>query len=55
MKVYVTGRSTRDVRSNMNRAETIDKTAEIIAARGGQAVAIRVDHTRADEVAGLVR
>ena len=55
MKVYVTGRSTRDMRSNMNRPETIEETAQMIAARGRQAVAIQVDHTRVDEVANLVQ
>ncbi len=55
MKVYVTGRSTRESRSNMNRPETIEETAQLITSRGGRAVAIRVDHTRADEVTGLVR
>lgn len=55
MKVYVTGRSTRDKRSNMNRPETIEETAQLIAARGGQAIAIQVDHTKVVEVTRLVR
>ncbi len=55
LKVYVTGRSTRDVRSNMNRPETIEETAQMITARGGRAVAIQVDHTRVDQVAKLVQ
>lgn len=55
MKVYVTGRSTREDRSNMNRPETIDETAQLIAVRGGQAIAMQVDHTRVDEVANLVQ
>lgn len=53
MKVYVTGRSSGDKRSNMNRPETIEETAQMITARGGQAVAIQVDHTRVDEVTRL--
>lgn len=55
LKVYVTGRSTRDVRSNMNRPETIEETVQMITARGGRAVAIQVDHTRVDQVAKLVQ
>lgn len=55
LKVYVTGRSTRDVRSNMNRPETIEETAQMITACGGRAVAIQVDHTRVDQVAKLVQ
>ena len=51
---YVTGRSTKAARSPMNRAETIEETAELISARGGRAVAVRVDHTVAKEVAALV-
>jgi len=55
MKVYVTGRSTRDKRSNMNRPETIEETAQMITARGGPAVAIQVDHTQVEEVSRLAR
>ena len=55
MKVYVTGRSTRDKRSNMNRPETIEETAQMITARGGHAIAIQVDHTQVDEVSRLAR
>ena len=53
--VYVTGRSTRQGRSPMDRAETIEETAERVEAAGGRAVHVRVDHSRADEVAELVR
>ena len=53
MKVYVTGRSARDKRSNMNRPETIEETAQMITARGGHAVAIQVDHTQVEEVSRL--
>jgi NAD(P)-dependent dehydrogenase (short-subunit alcohol dehydrogenase family) len=52
--VYVTGRSTRQSRSPMNRPETIEETAERIAARGGHAIALRVDHTVPAEVAALM-
>src|SRR5258706_15755814 len=49
-KVYCTGRSTRGAPATPGRPETIDETAEIIAANGGSAVAIRVDHTEESEV-----
>lgn len=50
---YVTGRSTRGSPSEMGRPETIEETAELIAARGGEAKSIRVDHTVPAEVAAL--
>ena len=43
-KVYCTGRSTRGAPATPGRPETIEETAEMIAAAGGAAVAIRVDH-----------
>jgi NAD(P)-dependent dehydrogenase (short-subunit alcohol dehydrogenase family) len=52
-KVYCTGRSTRAAPATPGRPETIEETAELIAAEGGQAVAIRVDHTAEAEVAAL--
>ena len=52
--VYVTGRSTRQSRSSMNRPETIEETAELIASRGGKAIPIPVDHTVPAEVAALI-
>ena len=51
--VYVTGRSTRTVRSTMDRPETIDETADIITKAGGKAIPIRVDHAVPEEVARL--
>jgi NAD(P)-dependent dehydrogenase (short-subunit alcohol dehydrogenase family) len=51
---YVTGRSTKASPSPMNRPETIEETAEMISARGGQAIAVRVDHCVAEEVAALI-
>jgi NAD(P)-dependent dehydrogenase (short-subunit alcohol dehydrogenase family) len=53
--VYATGRSTRSSRSEYNRPETIEETAELIEAAGGHGVALRVDHLEADQVAALVR
>lgn len=52
--VYCTGRSARGhPPATPGRPETIDETAEMIAAEGGRAVAVRVDHTREEEVAAL--
>ncbi|QEN91113.1 SDR family oxidoreductase [Labrys sp. KNU-23] len=52
--VYVTGRSTRSQRSEYDRPETIEETAELINAAGGKGIAVRVDHLVPDEVRGLV-
>jgi len=52
--VYVTGRSTRDHRSEMDRPETIEETAELVDAAGGRGIAVAVDHLVSDEVAALV-
>jgi NAD(P)-dependent dehydrogenase (short-subunit alcohol dehydrogenase family) len=51
--VYCTGRSTRRAASAYGRRETIDETAELIEAAGGNAVAVRVDHTVEAEVEKL--
>ncbi len=52
--VYCTGRSARGhPPATPGRPETIDQTAEMIAAEGGRAVAVRVDHARQEEVAAL--
>ena len=52
--VYCTGRSTSDGGKGMDRPETIDETAALIGEAGGRAIAVRVDHTREEEVANLV-
>jgi len=52
--VYCTGRSIRGQPSPYQRAETIDETAEMIAAAGGTAIPIRVDHTVESDVEALV-
>ncbi|MDW6021776.1 SDR family oxidoreductase [Mesorhizobium sp. BAC0120] len=52
--VYVTGRTTRDHQSEYGRPETIEETAELVSAAGGNGVAVRVDHLVADEVRSLV-
>jgi NAD(P)-dependent dehydrogenase (short-subunit alcohol dehydrogenase family) len=53
--VYVTGRSTRSERSEMNRPETIEETAELVNNAGGKAIAIKVDHLVPDEVNALIK
>ncbi|GAA1804782.1 SDR family oxidoreductase [Actinomadura chokoriensis] len=53
--VYVTGRSTRSQRSELDRPETIEETAERVTAAGGEGIAVRVDHLDPVQVAALVR
>ena len=52
--VYCTGRSTRERRSEYDRPETIEETAEEVAATGGAGIAVAVDHLERDQVAALV-
>src|SRR5688572_21848589 len=52
--VYVTGRSTRAQRSEINRPETIEETAELVTAAGGDGIAVRTDHLVPAEVEALV-
>ncbi|WP_248962111.1 SDR family oxidoreductase [Sphaerisporangium perillae] len=52
--VYVTGRSTREQRSEMDRPETIEETAELVTAAGGQGIAAQVDHLEAEQVRALI-
>ena len=51
--VYCTGRSAVGHPRGMDRPETIDETANLIREAGGQAVAVRVDHTHEEEIASL--
>src|SRR5918997_145374 len=53
--VYVTGRSTRNERSEYDRPETIEETAELVDRAGGRGIATRVDHLEPDQVRALVR
>ncbi|MFI0449885.1 SDR family oxidoreductase [Actinomadura sp. 6N118] len=53
--VYVTGRTTRESRSEMNRPETIEETAELVTAAGGTGIAVQTDHLEIDQVDRLVR
>ncbi|GAB2803090.1 SDR family oxidoreductase [Actinoallomurus bryophytorum] len=52
--VYVTGRSTRERRSEMDRPETIEETAEMVTAAGGRGIPVRVDHLEPEQVEALV-
>jgi NAD(P)-dependent dehydrogenase (short-subunit alcohol dehydrogenase family) len=52
--VYVTGRTTRQERSEMNRPETIEETAARVDAAGGRGIAVQVDHLVPDQVKALV-
>ncbi|WP_248928785.1 SDR family oxidoreductase [Paenibacillus hamazuiensis] len=51
--VYVTGRTTRERKSDMNRTETIEETAELVTAKGGVGIPVRVDHSVEAEVKAL--
>lgn len=51
--VYCTGRSVCGRPSDLNRSETIDETAELVTAAGGQGIAVRTDHTQEAEVKAL--
>ncbi|MFD5506629.1 SDR family oxidoreductase [Streptomyces sp. NPDC127051] len=52
--VYVTGRSTRGSRSEYDRPETVEETAELVTAAGGQGIAVVVDHLVPAQVEALV-
>ncbi|MBW7476511.1 SDR family oxidoreductase [Paenibacillus oenotherae] len=52
--VYVTGRTTRAGRSEYNRPETIEETAELINQAGGTGIAVQVDHLDPLQVQDLI-
>ncbi|MFE5512948.1 SDR family oxidoreductase [Streptomyces sp. NPDC056529] len=53
--VYVTGRTTREKVSEVGRTtETIEETAELVTAAGGEGVAVPTDHLEPDRVAALI-
>jgi NAD(P)-dependent dehydrogenase (short-subunit alcohol dehydrogenase family) len=52
--VYCTGRSTKQQRSEMDRPETIEETAELIERDGGRAIPVQVDHLDPSQVEQLV-
>ncbi|MGW0706206.1 SDR family oxidoreductase [Streptomyces sp. NPDC002643] len=52
--VYVTGRSTRAHRSEYDRPETLEDTADLVTAAGGHGVAVPTDHLDPAQVKTLV-
>jgi NAD(P)-dependent dehydrogenase (short-subunit alcohol dehydrogenase family) len=53
--VYCTGRTTRKRRSEYDRPETIEETAELVDAAGGEGIAVEVDHLQPAQVEALVQ
>ena len=51
--VYCTGRSIRGKSATKNRPETIEETAEMVTARGGEGIYVQVDHTDREQVEAL--
>jgi NAD(P)-dependent dehydrogenase (short-subunit alcohol dehydrogenase family) len=52
--VYCTGRTTRTRRSEYDRPETIEETAELVDEAGGAGIAVEVDHLDPAQVEALV-
>ncbi|GAA0955427.1 SDR family oxidoreductase [Actinocorallia libanotica] len=52
--VYVTGRSGGGRRSEMDRPETVEETAELVTAAGGRGIPVVVDHLEREQVRALV-
>ncbi|MFJ9722114.1 SDR family oxidoreductase [Streptomyces sp. NPDC101209] len=52
--VYVTGRSTRARRSEYDRPETVEDTADLVTAAGGHGIAVPTDHLDPGQVRALV-
>jgi NAD(P)-dependent dehydrogenase (short-subunit alcohol dehydrogenase family) len=52
--VYCSGRTTREQRSEYDRPETIEETAELVGEAGGTGIAAAVDHLEPDQVRTLV-
>jgi NAD(P)-dependent dehydrogenase (short-subunit alcohol dehydrogenase family) len=53
--VYCTGRTTRERRSEYDRPETIEETAELVADAGGEGIAVAVDHLEPPAVEALAQ
>jgi NAD(P)-dependent dehydrogenase (short-subunit alcohol dehydrogenase family) len=53
--VYCTGRTTRERRSEVDRPETIEETAELVTEAGGEGIAVEVDHLDPAQVSTLVK
>ncbi|MGC0327856.1 NAD(P)-dependent dehydrogenase (short-subunit alcohol dehydrogenase family) [Streptomyces sp. SAI-170] len=52
--VYVTGRTTRSHRSEYDRPETVEDTADLVTEAGGEGVAVPTDHLEPGQVRALV-
>jgi NAD(P)-dependent dehydrogenase (short-subunit alcohol dehydrogenase family) len=52
--VYVTGRSSSAGRSDLDRPETIEQSADAVTAAGGRGIPVRTDHSRRGEVRALI-
>ena len=52
--VYCSGRSTRGTRSDYDRPETVEETAEMVTGAGGTGIASVTDHLDPTQVASLV-
>ncbi|MFH8798454.1 SDR family oxidoreductase [Streptomyces sp. NPDC017936] len=52
--VYVTGRTTRRRRSEYDRPETVEDTADLVTAAGGRGIAVPADHLDPAQVRALV-
>ncbi|MDF3298998.1 SDR family oxidoreductase [Streptomyces tropicalis] len=52
--VYVTGRSTRARRSEYDRPETVEDTADLVTAAGGHGIAVPADHLDPAQVRAVV-
>ena len=53
--VYCTGRSTEERRSEYDRPETIEETAELVTGAGGTGIAVAVDHLDTKQVEALMQ
>ncbi len=53
--VYCSGRTTREQRSEYDRPETIEETAELVDGAGGEGIAVEADHLEPDQVEALVK
>src|SRR5689334_20329476 len=51
--VICTGRTTRSARSEYNRAETIEETAELVTQLGGNGIEVAADHLVPEQVKDL--
>ncbi|MEU5085412.1 SDR family oxidoreductase [Streptomyces sp. NPDC021356] len=52
--VYVSGRTTRARRSEYDRPETLEDTADLVTEAGGHGIAVPTDHLEPDRVRALV-